>query len=304
MEEIGCLAAECGFEACGVAAVEPLVGDKAILQQWLDAGKHGSMRYMANNVDLRTDPRLLLDDARSAVVVLANYYPARRQPEGQPRIASYAYGADYHYVVRQRLAALAEEIDAVSTHRWAVFTDSAPVFERAWAVRAGLGWIGKSGMLVNPRLGTYTLIGIMFTTLRLPASKPVAPRCGTCRRCIGVCPTGAISATDTIDARRCLSYLTIENREPVPDEFLDAAADTLYGCDRCMAVCPWNRFAHPTGIGEFDPIGGLFDVDWAGIGRGEFNRLLRNSAMQRAGHRKLRQRAIQIEQYCRKSHNV
>ena len=294
LENIQQWALECGFEQSGIASVDVLTEERQRLDAWLASSRNGTMRYMANNVDVRTDPRQLFSEVRSVVVVLANYYPAERQPTGQPRIATYAYGQDYHYVVRSRLNRLAEIIHSHTPHQWRVFADSAPIFERAWAVRAGLGWIGRSGMLVNQHLGTYSLIGVMLTSLQLPQSRPIVPRCGKCHRCIDACPTAAIVVGEPIDARRCLSYLTIEHREPLADEFLRAAADTLYGCDRCLEVCPWNRFAHPSTIPEFAPIEGLFAVDWATIGRGAFDRLLRLSPMQRAGYKKINIRALQL----------
>ena len=288
-------AVDYGFEQCGVAAIEPLDVEYQRFERWVADGCHGTMHYLERYADIRHHPELLLPEAHSMVVVLMNYYPAERQPAAQPTIATYAYGADYHYVVRRRLDALASKINAVAPHRWAVYADSAPIMERTWAVRAGLGWIGRSGMLVNPRLGTYSLIGVMITTLALEASVPMMPHCGTCRRCLDACPTAAIHDTGcTVDARRCLSYLTIENREPVPDEFLPSAGNTLYGCDRCMEVCPWNRFAHPTTVSELQPIDGLFSVDWHSIGRGQFDRMFRYSAIQRAGFQKIRTRARQI----------
>lgn len=297
-EEIRGWAAGCGFEQCGFAEVCPLseTADVERLRRWLAAGRNASMAYMARNLDKRFDPRLLLPEARTAVVVLMNYCPAVRQPDCQPRIASYAYGQDYHFVVRSRLNRLAERMSQAEQHTYAVFCDSAPVMERSWAVRAGLGWIGRSGMLVNPRLGTYSFIGVMFTSAVIAPDTPTANRCGRCSRCVDACPTAAIDCGNSaIDARRCLSYLTIESREPLPEVLATQAGNILYGCDRCMEVCPWNRFSHPTAVSELQPVDGLFAIDWATIGRGEFNRRLKFSAMQRAGHKKVRDRALQIK---------
>lgn len=285
---------ELGFEACGFAAVDAEHPDSGRLAEWLKAGCAGEMAYMHRNNDVRYNPTLLLPDAKTMIMVLMNYYPRQWQPEGQPRIASYAYGCDYHYIVKSRLRALAERIAETEAHEYVVFADSAPVLERFWAERAGLGWIGRSGMLVNPRLGTYTLIGTLITTLVLPPDSPMPNCCGRCRRCVSACPTCAFIADGVIDARRCLSYQTIEKRGAVDGELLPLAGNTLYGCDRCMSICPWNRFAHPTDVVELQPVDGLFDADWQNLTRGEFNRMLRHNAMQRAGYRKLRARLDEI----------
>lgn len=294
LDYITTLAAEHGFEACGIARVEPLDHDYRRLTAWLAAGHHGTMDYMERHGELRRDARHLLPDARSAIVVLMNYFPAERQPAGQPTIATYAYGYDYHYIIRSRLTRMAQTIAARTPHHYAVYCDSAPVMERTWAVRAGLGWIGRSGMLVNPRLGTYTLIGIIFTSLHLPSAIPMPDRCGHCRRCLDACPTGAITDHRLVDASRCISYLTIEHRGEWHPSLAQQAGHRLYGCDSCMAACPWNRFAHPTTIDELRPIAGIFDIDWTQITRGDFKRLLGKSAMQRAGYRKIKDRAEYI----------
>ena len=166
--------------------------------------------------------------------------------------------------------------------------------ERAWAVRAGLGWIGRNGMLVNPKLGTFTFIGTLITTLELEPSKPIENHCGTCKRCTEACPTGAILENKTIDAQRCLSYQTIEKRGNIDNELIDLAENTLYGCDRCQLACPWNRFAHPHNHPELMPIEGIFEIDWTTISRSQFNKHLKFSPMQRAGLKKIKERYNQI----------
>lgn len=282
---------EFGFEACGFAEIKPLVCGMRFLSDWLDRGYAGDMAYMYDNLSKRYDPRELLPGARTMIMFLMNYYPRRWQPENQPEIAVYAYGRDYHYVVKERLRKIAERID---NHEYRVFCDSAPVLERYWAERAGLGWIGRSGMLINPKMGTYTFIGTLITTLELPGDSPMSNRCGRCRKCIEACPTKAIVNDAVLDARRCLSYQTIEKRGSVDESLLRIAGARLYGCDRCMQVCPWNRFAHPGDIEELAPVEGLFDLDWKKLTRGEFNRVLKYSPMQRAGYKKLRTRIDEI----------
>ena len=282
------------FDAWGVARIEPIDEEIAHLRKWLESGYAGEMRYMHNNLHLRANPKELLPEAKSMIMVLMNYYPRQWQPKDKPQIAAYAYGNDYHHIVKSKLTELAEEINKVAPHKYAVFCDSAPVLERYWAARAGLGWIGKNGMLVNPKLGTFTFIGTLITSLDLEPSGEMENRCGTCRKCIDACPTGAI-IDKTIDARKCLSYQTIEKRGEVDNELIEVVGNTLYGCDRCQLACPWNRFAQPHSHPELEPIEGIFELDWALMSRSEFNRKLKFSPMQRAGLKKIKARYMQIE---------
>ena len=282
------------FDAWGVARVEPIEEEIARLQEWISQGHHGEMQYMARNIEMRANPQELLPEARSMIMVLMNYYPREWQPKESPQIATYAYSNDYHHIVKSKLTSLAEDINKVIPHQYAVFCDSAPVMERAWAVRAGLGWIGRNGMLVNPEFGTFTFIGTLITTLELEPSSPMENRCGTCMKCVEACPTKAILKNKTIDARRCLSYQTIEKRGEIDEELRELAGNTLYGCDRCQLACPWNRFAHPHNHPELEPIEGIFDIDWASMTRSEFNHQLKFSPMQRAGLKKIKDRYKQI----------
>ena len=309
------------FDAWGVARIEPIEDEIDRLKEWIKNGYHAEMQYMARNIELRANPCELLPDAQSIIMVLMNYYPHEWQPDNLPRIAAYAYGNDYHHIVKSKLTQIAEEINKIAPHKYTVFCDSAPVMERAWAVRAGLGWIGRNGMLVNPKLGTFTFIGTLITTLDLEPSRPMKNRCGTCKKCIEACPTGAIlnnplplrvlplkqgenmkdqinlpqdHFNHTIDARRCLSYQTIEKRGDIDNELIYLAGNTLYGCDRCQLACPWNRFAKPHNHSELMQIGGIFNLDWASMTRSEFNNRLKFSPMQRAGLKKIKSRYNQI----------
>jgi epoxyqueuosine reductase len=282
------------FDAWGVARIESIEEEIARLKEWTIHDYHGEMQYMTRNIELRANPCELLPEARSMIMVLMNYYPREWQSDSLPRIAAYAYGNDYHHIVKSKLTLLADEINKVSPHKYAVFCDSAPVMERAWAARAGLGWIGKNGMLVNPKLGTFTFIGTLITTLELEPNTPMANRCGKCRKCIEACPTKAILENKTIDARRCLSYQTIEKRGDMDDELVDLAGNTLYGCDRCQLACPWNRFTKPHNHIELNPIEGIFELDWSTMSRSEFNKRLKFSPMQRAGLKKIKSRYNQI----------
>ena len=281
------------FDAIGVATIEPIENEMTHLEQWLEKGYAGEMRYMHNNLHLRANPKELLPEAKSMIMVLMNYYPRQWQPADKPQIAAYAYGNDYHHIVKSKLTQLAEEINKVAPHKYAVFCDSAPVLERYWATRAGLGWIGRNGMLVNPTLGTFTFIGTLITSLDLEPSREMENRCGTCSKCMDACPTKAI-LNKTIDARRCLSYQTIEKRGEIDNELIEMAGNTLYGCDRCQLACPWNRFAHPHNHPELEPIEGIFELNWASMTRSEFNRKLKFSPMQRAGLKKIKTRYVQI----------
>jgi epoxyqueuosine reductase len=281
------------FDAIGVAAIGPIEDEMRHLELWLEKGYAGDMRYMHNNLHLRANPKELLPEAKSMIMVLMNYYPRKWQSADKPQIAAYAYGNDYHHIVKSKLSQLAEAITKVAPHSYAVFCDSAPVLERYWASRAGLGWIGRNGMLVNPRLGTFTFIGTLITSLDLEPNKEMGNRCGTCRRCVDACPTNAI-LNKTIDARRCLSYQTIEKRGDIDNELIEAAKNTLYGCDRCQLACPWNRFAHPHNHLELEPIEEIFELDWTSMSRSEFNRKLKFSPMQRAGLKKIKARYEQI----------
>ena len=309
------------FDAWGVARIEPIEDEIDRLKEWIGNGCHAEMQYMARNIELRANPCELLPDAQSMIMVLMNYYPHEWQPDNLPQIAAYAYGNDYHHIVKSKLTQIAEEINKIVPHKYAVFCDSAPVMERAWAVRAGLGWIGRNGMLVNPKLGTFTFIGTLITTLDLEPSRPMENLCGTCKKCIEACPTGAIlnnplplrvlplkqgenmkdqinlpqdHFNHTIDARRCLSYQTIEKRGDIDNELIDLAGNTLYGCDRCQLACPWNRFAKPHNHPELTQIDGIFNLDWASMTRSEFNNRLKFSPMQRAGLKKIKSRYNQI----------
>ncbi len=291
---------EVGFDACGIARIEPIDSDIAHLTRWLEQGYAASLGYMHKHLTMRANPRELLPSAQSMVMVLLNYCPTTLQPDNQPTIARYAYGNDYHHIVKSKLRLLAEKITALAPENaieFAPFCDSAPVLERVWAARAGLGWIGKNSMLINPKLGTHTFIGTLITSLTLEPDTPMASRCGNCHACIDACPTQALREPYIIDARNCVSFHTIESRNHAPQFNNPIADNTLFGCDCCHKICPWNRFSKPHNTAELMPIEGLFNIDWNNITRSEFKNRLKNSAMQRAGYQKLRDRARQIEHF-------
>jgi epoxyqueuosine reductase len=236
-----------GFEACGITDLAASPEARAAFDAWLAGGMHGEMRYMDRQAPTRREPRLAWPAARSAVVVLHNHFHREAEPAlGRGRIARYALGDDYHDVMHSRLTALGERlVDAAGEGSYRAYVDAGPLPERELARRAGLGWFGKNTMLIHPRLGSFTFIGVLLTDLELARDAPFeADRCGTCRRCLDACPTAAFPEPHVLDAARCISYLTIEARSPMPEELAPKVGDRLFGCDVCQDVCPWNvRFA-------------------------------------------------------------
>ena len=280
-------ALELGFLQAGIARTDHLQEDAARLRNWLDKGYHGSMAYMENHFEKRVDPRQLVEGARSVVVVLQNYYTRKKQLDDQaPRISSYAYGKDYHRIMRKKLQSLYAFMEAeIGAHSGRVFVDSAPVLERAWGRLAGLGWIGKHSLLLNRKHGSWFFMGVIITDLDLEPDGPMKDYCGDCTRCIDACPTKAILPGKVIDASRCISYLTIENREDrIPEEFRGLMHNRAFGCDICQDVCPWNNNAHPHSEPWLEPRPGLLEMtrkEWLGLDEVKFNRLFEGSAVKR-----------------------
>jgi len=236
-----------GFDACGIAKAEALTEDAAFLRNWLNEGQHGDMNYLERNFEKRTDPRILVPGCKSIVVVLLNYFPAEKQILSAPQIAKYAYSeVDYHTVIKTKLNELEKQLcevygnEIVCADYQHLFVDSAPVLERRWAERAGLGWIGKHTQLIHPGLGSYCFIGILMLNVETEYDKPIRPRCGSCTRCMDACPTNAIS-NGSLDARRCISYQTIENKKEISHEIQSNISNCALGCDICADVCPWNK---------------------------------------------------------------
>jgi epoxyqueuosine reductase len=253
---------ELGFEQVGITDTD-LSAYRDKLLAWLDAGYHGDMGYMARNVERRLDPALLEPDTCRVIVVRLDYLPEGAEPlriledPGKAYVSRYAVGRDYHKVVRRRLATLARRIDAAAREyapRCRAFTDSAPVLEKALAAKAGLGWIGKHTLLLDREAGSWFFLGEIYTNLPLPVDDaPVTDHCGKCRACITVCPTRAIVAPQRLDARRCISYLTIEHRGSIPEPLRPLMGNRVFGCDDCQIHCPWNRYARLTEVADFSP---------------------------------------------------
>jgi epoxyqueuosine reductase len=279
-----------GFEHCGIARADFLSDHEQGLKEWLARGLHADMAYMNRNTDKRLDPRLLLDGAKSVIVVGLNYFPGNTGANtDSPLFSKYSYGSDYHRVIKDRLYILLSDIKKFSGDiKGRVFVDSAPVLERAWAARAGLGWQGKNSMLINRDSGSYFFIGTIITDAELEyESVNIKDYCGTCSVCIKSCPTQAITEKRTIDSSRCISYLTIERR----GEFEDSDTDLngyVFGCDICQDVCPWNRKAKPTTVKEFSPLPEIMEYttgDWKKITEDEFNNIFRSSPVLRTGYK-------------------
>lgn len=274
-----------GFSACGIAPADRVDTHTArIFHQWLAEGRQADMHYLENHEPLRLDPRLLFPGAQSVICVALNYYPRQSLRPDQLQFAYYAYGRDYHDVMREKLSLLANAVLADGTFR--ICCDTAPILDRYWAWRAGLGWIGKNSNLILPHLGSYFFLGeILSTAPSDHYDQPLPNHCGTCHRCVDACPTGALRADAPIDARRCLSYLTIENRGPIPPEAAQQMGNTIYGCDRCQQACPHNRFALPTSEDNFTPSSAFLTMtpaDWHTLTPERYRELFRGSAVKRA----------------------
>ena len=276
-----------GFDICGIAKAK-VVPDETIqlYNQWIAQGHHGTMQYLQRNCEKRFDPTLLVERCKSIVVVALNYYPS--QPiKG---MASYAIGNDYHKIVKDKLYTLLNNINAVHPIKGRAFCDSAPVLERHWAVQAGIGWIGHNRQLTIPHKGSYFFIGELLIDAELEYDTPfTANHCGNCRKCIDNCPTGALS-NDGFDARKCLSYLTIEYRGELTENIGKKMGNNFYGCDCCLKACPHNRFSTPNSTTEFKPSDELqqMDIDkWKELTKEQYNTLFAKSAVERCGYEQL-----------------
>ena len=297
-------ALELGFAACGIAKAEAVDDDtRAAYERWIAENRHGEMDYLARNMELRLNPTLLVPGCRSIIVTAMNYYPAEHIPDGEWQIAYYAYGRDYHRVVKERLFQLLAYMDGLRREQGElppygeqrVFVDSAPVLERYWAVRAGLGWEGRNHLLIIPGMGSWFFLGLILTDLPLRPDIPLSSRCGTCHRCVDACPTGALTlradGTTCLDARGCVSYLTIEQKSPIPSGFSSRLGGRIYGCDSCQKACPWNRFATPTAEPAFGPSSALLGMrrhDWQALTPEAYSSLFSGSAVKRAKYDGLR----------------
>jgi epoxyqueuosine reductase len=289
-----------GFSYVGVSKAEFLEQEAPRLESWLNASMHGQMSYMERNFDKRLDPRLLVEGARSVVSLMLNYFPSEEQPDnGAPRISKYAYGRDYHLVIKEKLYELIDFIRSnIGEVNGRAFTDSAPVLERAWAVKSGLGWMGKNTNLIHPRAGSYFFLAELVIDLDLEYDAPIRDYCGTCTRCIDACPTDAIIKPYVVDGSKCISYFTIELKESIPQEMKGAFENHAFGCDVCQDVCPWNRFSLPTKVSDFTANQQLLNMktkDWLEITEEVFKEVFKDSPLERTGFQGMRRNVRFLE---------
>lgn len=280
-------AQELGFFYCGISKAEFLEEEALRLEAWLNQQRHGKMSYMENHFDKRLDPRLLVDGAKSVISLLLNYYTEEKQVDlTAPKISKYAYGEDYHDVIKGKLRRLMQFIETeIGEVSGRVFVDSAPVMDKAWAKKSGLGWIGKNSNLIHPKIGSFFFIAELIIDLELEADGPIKDYCGTCTRCIDACPTDAIIEPYVVDGSKCISYLTIELKDAIiPSEFQGKMDSWAFGCDICQDVCPWNRFSLVHNEPRFKPSQNLLQLsksDWHDLSEEVFNELFKLSAVKR-----------------------
>jgi epoxyqueuosine reductase len=295
VESIKTKAKDLGFLDCAIIPADILAEEEEHFKNWLKAGMHGEMGYMARNIEKRLDPRLLFENAKTVIVVLQNYFPQKTQKNPDaPVLSKYAYGTDYHFVMKEKLRKLLAFIqEQTGPCNARPFVDSAPVLERTWARRAGLGWVGKNSNLISVEHGSFFFIGELILDIELPYDQPkqVADHCGTCTRCIDACPTKAIVANRAVDARKCISYQTIELKDELDKNLKGQFENRIFGCDICQDVCPWNLKSNPHDEASFQPHPKLLELsknDWHTMEKPVFNELFKNSAVKRAGFKGLK----------------
>ncbi|MFC2151482.1 tRNA epoxyqueuosine(34) reductase QueG [Bacteroidota bacterium] len=283
-------AKELGLSAVGISKADFLEKESRQLQDWLNKGFQGEMQYMENHFEKRTDPRKLIKNAKSVISVLLNYYPEVQQIKNSYKISKYAYGKDYHYVVKEKLNSLLEfikkEIGPVDGR---AFVDSAPVMDKVWAAKSGLGWQGKNTNLISKKFGSFVFIGELIIDLELEYDQAINNYCGNCTKCIDACPTNALIPYQ-LDARKCISYLTIEKKGKLPEEFKGKCHDWIFGCDICQDVCPWNSNLSPHNESKFNISEQLQNIkkeDWQNLDKLSFKKLFKNSPIERAKHQGL-----------------
>ncbi len=274
-----------GFLSCGISKAEFLEEEAPRLEQWLNKNMHGEMGYMENHFDKRLDPRLLVDGAKSVISLLLNYYPQEEQNDDSYKLSKYAYGQDYHHVIKTKLKSLQEFItQEIGEVNGRAFVDSAPVLDKAWAAKSGLGWIGKHSNLLTQQVGSFYFIAELIVDLDLEYDSRVTDHCGTCTACLDACPTQAIVEPYVVDGSKCISYLTIELKNQIPSDFKGKMDDWMFGCDVCQDVCPWNRFSKSHNEPLFNPHPDLLSMtkkDWEEITEDVFKKVFQKSAVKR-----------------------
>lgn len=284
---------ELGFFYCGFSKAGFLAEEAPKLERWLKEGMHGKMSYMENHFDKRLDPTRLVEGSNSVISLLLNYFPAESQVEGAPKISKYAYGEDYHLVIKDKLKLLVEAMkEEIGDIHGRVFVDSAPVMDKAWAKKAGLGWLGKNTNLIHPKEGSFFFIAEIISDLSFTQDSPMRDYCGTCTKCLDACPTNALATPYEIDASRCISYLTIELKDQlIPEQFNQSMDNWMFGCDVCQDVCPWNRFSKVHQEERFKPDFELLNLntkEWHALTLDHFEILFKNSAIKRTGFQGLK----------------
>ena len=282
-----------GFDYCGISKATFLEEQAPRFEKWLSKNMQGSMSYMENYFDKRLDPRLLVDGAKSVISLLLNYYPSQTQTDEQaPKISKYAYGQDYHFVMKEKLKELIFFIDSnIGEINGRAFVDSAPVMDKAWAEKSGLGWIGKNSNLINKQSGSFFFIAELIVDLELEYDGAIKDYCGTCTRCIDACPTDAIVEPYLVDGSKCISYFTIELKENIPPTMKGKFENWMFGCDICQDVCPWNSFSKPHQEPMFNGDEELLKMkkqEWEEITEETFNRVFKNSAVKRTKYKGLK----------------
>ena len=283
-----------GFDFVGIARAQSLDDDAKRLESWLRQGMQGSMHYMENHFDLRVNPQKLFPGAKSVITLLLNYFPDLHQVDEAPKIAKYAYGADYHDVIRPKMNLLLDRLKTlIGDIRGRGFVDSAPVLERSWALRSGLGWIGKNGNLINRKQGSFFFIATLIVDLEMDYDTPLPKDyCGSCTRCIDACPTEAILGNKVVDGSKCISYFTIELKDLlIPDPVKGKFDNWMFGCDVCQDVCPWNRFSKPSETPAFTPVAEILEFstsDWESLTEERFAELFRHSPLKRSKYAGIR----------------
>jgi len=281
-----------GFDFCGISKAQKLREEEERLEIWLSRGFHGKMKYMEYHFDKRLDPVKLVPGAKSVVSLLYNYFPDEDQKNSDYKISRYAYGRDYHVVIKKKLVDLLNHItEEVGTIQGRIFVDSAPVMERQWAAKSGLGWLGKNTLLINKKQGSYFFIAEMILDLELNYDGPIKDFCGTCTRCLDACPTDAIIDPYILDASKCISYVTIELKDSIPEEFIGKYEKWIFGCDICQEVCPWNRFSKPHKESDFKKsqgVGKIVDEGWVEFTEEVFNQIFKDSPIKRTKFKGLR----------------
>lgn len=281
-----------GFLSCGISKAEFLEAEAPRLESWLNNNMHGEMRYMENYFDKRLDPTKLVPGSKSVISLLLNYYPSDLQNENSYKISKYAYGRDYHFVIKDKLKEMLATLqDEIGDFHGRAFVDSAPVLDKAWAAKSGLGWIGKHSNLLSKKTGSFYFIAELIVDLELEYDTPVTDHCGSCTACIDACPTDAIVEPYKVDGSKCISYFTIELKDELPSSYKDKFEDWMFGCDVCQDVCPWNRFSKPHNEPLFNPHPDLLENekrDWEEITRETFNEIFRKSAVKRTKYEGLK----------------